>query len=250
MAAQQLFDVGGSFTDPDGVFHATFSGFRGLPAVTGAPYSADTVVDATQQSGRTQHIARDSKGRVRIEQPMSPAPSGVTVPTLVQIFDPVGGFDYILDNQNKVAHRIAVQTPAANEIGPGGGGVESGVPVGNTGITATIHVIHPNQPARSVEQLGTRTIEGVSAEGTRRTTTWPAGSQGNDHPLIDVMETWYSPELKAMVLSKTTSARNGDSTVKLTNISRAEPDAALFQPPPGYTIVDDRDSVTLNLKRQ
>jgi hypothetical protein len=37
--------------------------------------------------------------------------------------------------------------------------------------------------------------------------------------------------------------------MKLINISRAEPDAALFLPPPDYTMVEDKDTITLNLKR-
>jgi hypothetical protein len=165
-------------------------------------------------------------------------PSGEPVPTLIQIFDPVAGFDYILDEQNKVAHRVAVlASMVRDESGSG-----DARPVGDTGITASVQVIHPGQPRRSLEELGNRTIEGVAATGTRRTTIWPDGR-------TDVTETWYSQELKATVLSKTTSARNGDSAVKLTKISRAEPDAALFHPPADYKVVDDSDSVTLNLKR-
>jgi hypothetical protein len=96
----------------------------------------------------------------------------------------------------------------------------------------------PNSPAG----LGTQTMEGVIAQGTRQTTTWPPESQG-------FTETWYSPELKAMVLSKTIIVNDGESTLKLIHISGVEADPALFQPPPDYTIADDNDSVTLNLKR-
>jgi hypothetical protein len=238
VSGQQLFDRGGFFTDPDGVVHATFASFHGLPPVPGAPYSADVVVEHAGQSAPSQHVARDSEGRVRIERSM--LPSGEGVPTLVQIFDPVAGFDYILDDQNKVAHRIAVRT--VRQDSPGGSEDARRMPVGDTGITASAQVIHPNQPRRSVEQLGTRTIEGVPAEGTRRTTVWPDGR-------TDVSETWYSQELKAMVLSKTSNARGGDSAVKLTKLSRANPDALLFRPPADYKVVDAADSVTLNLKR-
>jgi hypothetical protein len=40
------------------------------------------------------------------------------------------------------------------------------------------------------------------------------------------------------VLTRTSDPRRGESTTKLTNISRAEPDPSLFQPPAGYEIVD------------
>jgi hypothetical protein len=41
----------------------------------------------------------------------------------------------------------------------------------------------------------------------------------------------------------------GETTLKLINITRVEANPALFQPPPDYVIVNDQDSVTLNLKR-
>jgi len=240
LSGQQLFDQSGFFT-ADGVIHATFTGFHALPSVTGAPYSADVVVGHAGQTTPSQHVARDSEGRVRVERPM--LPSGEAVPRLVQIFDPVAGFDYILDDQNKVAHRVAVRRGDLRGESLGGNDDARQMPVGNTGITASAQVIHPNQPRKSVEPIGTQTIEGVPAEGTRRTTIWPDGR-------IEVTETWYSQELKGMVLSKTTGARGGDSAVKLTNIIRGMPDATLFQPAPDYKIVDDQDSVSLNLKKQ
>src|SRR5271168_2476160 len=117
MAGQQLFDRGGFFT-ADGVIHATFAGFHALPTVNGAPYSADVVVEQKGQSGPPQRVARDSEGRVRIERAM--LPSGEAVPTLIQIFDPIAGFDYILDDQNKVAHRIAVLPGMVRDEGGSG----------------------------------------------------------------------------------------------------------------------------------
>jgi hypothetical protein len=39
--------------------------------------------------------------------------------------------------------------------------------------------------------------------------------------------------------------RSGEQTQKLINISRSEPDASLFQPPPDYTIVDEKADFTI-----
>jgi hypothetical protein len=78
------------------------------------------------------------------------------------------------------------------------------------------------------------------AEGSRTTVTYPIGAVGNDRPIISVSETWTSPELKTVVLSKNSDPRNGDSTTRLTNISRLEPDASLFQIPSDYEIVDQQ----------
>jgi hypothetical protein len=86
--------------------------------------------------------------------------------------------------------------------------------------------------------LGTRTIEGVTAQGTRTTRTIPAGEVGNEQPLVITSETWYSPDLKVLVLSKAEDPRIGVTTYRLTNISRAEPAASLFEVPAEYTVTD------------
>jgi hypothetical protein len=63
---------------------------------------------------------------------------------------------------------------------------------------------------------------------------------GNDRPFSTVNERWISPELKVTVLTKRTDPRNGDTTVKLVNISRAEPDPNLFRPPADYTVTENK----------
>jgi hypothetical protein len=90
----------------------------------------------------------------------------------------------------------------------------------------------------TTEKLGTQIIEGVVTEGERQTQTIPEGEQGNDRPILITTEVWTSPELKMVVLRKSSDPRSGETIMKLTNISRTEPDASLFQPPPDYTIVD------------
>ena len=95
------------------------------------------------------------------------------------------------------------------------------------------------------EKLENQIIEGVLAAGTRTTTTWPEGSIGNDRPIVSVHEYWRSVELKVPVLNKSSDPRSGERTEKLTNISRSEPDQSLFQPPPDYTIVDEKGSFTI-----
>jgi len=90
----------------------------------------------------------------------------------------------------------------------------------------------------NTEQLGKQMIEGVECEGTRTVTTIPVGAIGNERPIETVGETWYSLELRMMILSKRSDPRFGESTYRVTNISRSEPDAALFQVPPDYVVKD------------
>src|SRR5262245_17290353 len=91
----------------------------------------------------------------------------------------------------------------------------------------------------NTEQLAKQMVEGVECEGTRAVTTMPAGTIGNERPIETVYETWHSQELKMMIMSKRSDPRFGETSYRITNISRSEPDASLFQIPSEYTIVDN-----------
>jgi hypothetical protein len=94
--------------------------------------------------------------------------------------------------------------------------------------------------------LGTQTIEGVPAQGTRITRTIPAGQIGNVQPIVITTENWYSPGLKVLVMSKSNDPRMGETSYKLTNIQRSEPAPSLFQPPDDYTVRDQPGGVFIN----
>jgi hypothetical protein len=47
--------------------------------------------------------------------------------------------------------------------------------------------------------------------------------------------------LKIAVFTKDTDPCSGENTTILTKINLSEPDAALFETPPGHTIVDDKE---------
>lgn len=88
----------------------------------------------------------------------------------------------------------------------------------------------------SKEDLGTQTIEGVPATGTRVTITIPAGQIGNERPIEIVDERWYSKDLQAFVMTKHSDPRSGETVYRLTDISRTEPDRSLFQVPADYDV--------------
>lgn len=87
------------------------------------------------------------------------------------------------------------------------------------------------------EELGTRDFDGISATGTRKTTTIPAGAIGNERPIEIVYERWYSKDLGVTVYSKNVDPRFGEQTYRLTNINRSEPDPSLFNVPQGYKTI-------------
>jgi len=192
----------------------------GGKAVTGAPYSADEISEHVQTLKDGTHVEhppvtvkmyRDSAGRTRTERP-----------TLVTIEDPVAQvrYTFALNTADKVAHKESLQTPhAAPAPAPQHASTEPSA-----------------RPETTTEKLGRQTMEGVTVEGERRTTTWPAGSRGNDQPITMVDEVWKSPELKVAVLFKRNDPLTGEAARRLTNIVRTDPDPSLFHPPADYTI--------------
>lgn len=93
---------------------------------------------------------------------------------------------------------------------------------------------------KKAESLGNQTIEGVTAEGTRVTLTIPAGEIGNTLPIEIVDETWYSSEFQLVVMSKHRDPRSGETTYRLINLSRSEPDRSLFEVPADYTVQEGK----------
>ena len=143
------------------------------------------------------------------------------------------------DEKGIVAEKIAIEKAAAGgefrfemRTGPGGGpGPRIAAGPGGPGF-----VMMGGKKNTKKEELGKQTIEGVEAEGTRYVTTIPAGEIGNEQPIEMVFETWFSPELQAVVMSKHSDPRSGENTYRLTNINRTEPPHSLFEVPSDYTI--------------
>jgi TonB family protein len=108
--------------------------------------------------------------------------------------------------------------------------------------SGNIQVLAPSIPSQFMtdkakrELLGKQVIEGVEAEGVRLTFTIPAGAIGNERDMQIVSEQWHSPELQIVVMSRHSDPRTGETTYRLTNITRGEPGQWLFEVPSDYTI--------------
>jgi len=158
--------------------------------------------------------------------PMAAGPEN-TGRAVVMIDDPVAQTRYVLDPEKKIAR----QMPGFASRGAGAGaGFGRGKGAGRADANG-------ERPKPLEESLGTKTIEGLEAQGTRRTMTIPAGQIGNDQPIDIVTERWFAPALQAVVLQTMSDPRVGDRSFRLTNITRNEPAAASFQVPPDYTVV-------------
>ena len=215
-----------------------FEGYQAGPGgktVVSAPFSATFSTQTTQalsdgnqiQRSTTGTLARDSQGRTRRDMTLPVigpwAASGKIPPHVVFINDPVASTNYILQPDTKTARKMEIRKHSGQH--PNG---KFAPPPGSTGIERDKNI--------ATTSLGTQSVNGVQAEGTRYTRTIPAGVLGNEKPIVITTERWYSPELQTVVLTKRSDPRLGDTVTQLTNIQRSEPDATLFQVPSDYAL--------------
>ncbi|HEX4278049.1 MAG TPA: hypothetical protein VHZ74_21995, partial [Bryobacteraceae bacterium] len=86
------------------------------------------------------------------------------------------------------------------------------------------------------ENLGNQVIEGVTAQGRRTRQPVAAGAIGNERAFEVVNETWFSPDLRVMMMEKHSDPRSGDIVYRLTNVNRQDPDRSLFRVPKDYRV--------------
>lgn len=89
------------------------------------------------------------------------------------------------------------------------------------------------------EDLGEQVLEGVLARGSRQIRTIPAGAIGNERDIEIVDEQWYSPDIEAVVLTRSSDPRFGETTYRLVGVTRTEPPPDLFSVPQDYEVVND-----------
>ena len=246
-----------------GMGGARFLGAQpGMPGrvVKNAPFSAELVTETSQtladgnriKQTNTVRMYRDSEGRTRREQALKNlgglAPNS-NLPQLVFIHDPVAGADLALNPSNRTATR-SVRPQHGDGASPHMAGGEgrgpnpmmrgnSPAPDGTGNATGPqVRGMRRNNRNIKTEALGRQVIEGVQADGTRTTMTIAAGEIGNEQPIQIVSETWYSPDLQMVVLSKRSDPRSGETVVRMTNISRAEPPRTMFDVPADYKVTD------------
>jgi len=274
----RAFGVAG---DGDNVRFAWSSeAFEGKQPVKNAPYSATGVTELEQTLGDGNRIkqttksllARDREGRTRKELtlgavgPLAAGGDG----KMIFLQDPVSGTSYTLDAEHKVARKLPRPTelvlpriigkgkpieriehdegffnlpapPPGAPMGPGP--LPMMQPLGGLALS-----VKKLPPART-EDLGTQVIEGVRAQGTRTTSTIPAGAIGNERPIVSVSERWFSPELGIVVMSKHSDPRLGTTTYRLTDLVRNDPDPALFQVPADFSVKEEPGRTIRVLRR-
>ena len=111
------------------------------------------------------------------------------------------------------------------------------VAFGPATVKAVARAFGPSES--TTEDLGEQVLEGVLAHGTRETSTIPAGALGNERAIVITSERWYSADIDAVVSSKTSDPRFGETSYQLVNVVRAEPAPDLFAIPSGYELQAD-----------
>lgn len=234
-------------------------------SVPNAPFSAEAETEFTQVLGDgnrierrySSMIARDSQGRTRREEEIAlvgPLAVNGPSPRMVTILDPVAGYSYTLDERQRTAFRnpmALVKLQEAHERGSlskSTAGVMVGPETQMAWTSGKAQIAISPIPGQKLlagdvdaakittEMLGSRSIEGVMAEGTRTTSTIAAGAIGNVMPIEVVTERWYSRDLQMAVLISRKDPRSGDSVYRLRNIVKAEPSPDLFTIPSDYQV--------------
>ena len=220
----------------------------------------------------TVRIYRDGEGRTRREELATDG----TVRS-ISIYDPVAHTTYVLDPATRTARKSAIRVmmPAMQPLtdedkrkvetkiraeleasGRAGGRVALVAP-GEVPVQVAPEEIRRRQQVETIaigrgvlqpavkgtdvkneESLGQKLIDGVLADGKRVTTVLPAGSIGNQQPITVLSEQWFAPDLEILVMTRHSDPRTGETTYSLSNITRGEPAAGLFDVPPDYTIQD------------
>jgi len=232
------------------------------PPVKGAPYSAEAVNETIQTLADGNRIVqhssamqyRDSEGRERREE--------TSAMGAIFITDPVAGARYTLHPESKTAEKgpgavFNITTNAAGVRGGRSGGVNvaisgpgSGIPATNQFFFVTAGRIDTWSGDAKIEQLGNMFIEGVQAQGTRTTTTIPAGQIGNDKPINIVDERWYSPDLQMTIMTRHSDPRTGETSFALKNINRSSPPPNLFEVPADYTVKTGPMGQAIHIERR
>ena len=214
---------------PDGGTRETFASIF-IPSMPNAPFTATVNTEwvrlmrdgssITLKNHRV--IARDEAGRIYQERRYFVPDDGKRESTITQIeiSDPASHEQYICVPREQVCRlqRFFAPVPASTQIAD-----------------------TPKAQAPGDEFLGKQTIEGLETIGSRETHLIETGAIGNNSPLLEKREFWYSPQLGINLITKRDDPRFAtQQNFEVTGLALGAPDAMLFEVPKGYKVIDLR----------
>jgi hypothetical protein len=193
----------------------------------GMPISADT----------TDTIARDSAGKTYFEVSFSTASSsGNLGARSFQIIDPIKPIAFSWSEGSNAPNVVLVSHGSNPDTRDLKQRLDE-APWTEPGCFAWDKVDGQYQGGNfQRENLGTKTILGIEAEGILDTRVLLAGYEGYNETVTVTEERWYSSDLQIELLNIVDDPRVGRDTWELANIVRIEPSPALFRLPSGYSI--------------
>jgi hypothetical protein len=180
---------------------------------------------------RITKIARDAKGRTRIDTDLNPigAPADPRLVT-VHIYDAVSKADLTIFPWHQSAMRYE-DKPQRQPL-PGRRHAPIALEPDHLGLEGQ----SPPRFDTQREDLGAEVIEGMQLRHGRETSNYPPGSAGLKDAYTVVTDYWYSQELQSFVLVKQLGPLNSVQTLTLRNIRHENPDLSLFRIPKGYKV--------------
>ena len=206
-----------------------------IPSMPNAPFTATVNTEwirqlpdgsfITWRNHRT--VARDAAGRIFQERRtfVPEGGKGESIVTQIEISDPVAHELYICRASERVCRLESFSAPAA---------------ASRLAQVNQVNLATAGSASPGAENLGKQFIGGLETLGMRETTVLPAGSLGNNSPILTKREFWYSPQLGVNLISKLQDPRSGEQNFEVSDIAVGEPDAKLFEVPTGYKVLDLR----------
>jgi hypothetical protein len=170
---------------------------------------------------------RDSKGRTRLEWDMTPLDEPPKVGWFsIEIYDPTTRTSMHLQPSEKTASKA--HFPAADEK-PQHVCKASDFPQIDPKELANIVVPHVSQ-----KEVSHDIVDGMTVRHGRESVTFPHNSSAKNASYVT--DYWFSQELQAYTLVKRSGPGKSQQVIKLTGVTRAEPDPSLFAIPSDYAI--------------
>ena len=205
------------------------------------PLRAKIVVEHTDpnQSPATEtgQFYRDAAGRTRVE-----------IGSHIIITDPMARTRYDIDTEQHVAHKMPLPPGGPRGRGPGDAFMPPpppppppagahGPPA--NGLMPPPPPPRPDGPPPERKDLGTRQIEGLTAQGWEVTQQLPPRPDATGDNVTETTQTWVSEELKLPLVMESVVSDGHKHTRRFTEIQRhAAIDASLFTVPAGYEVVN------------
>lgn len=219
--------------------------------VAGLPFTA--VIDQrTHQAKTTDIIARDSKGRVYAEIHEFVSSYSNRQPKLlsIHIYDPNTRLNTLIDLRTHTARQNTLPNSPATAP-PYDWAQQSRYASAGRNVANA-----PASPNVKLKNLGIENLNGVQVQGYRRDVDLSPlvanvsprrrgrPTDFDQSAALDVIgftdEYWYSDELHINMLAKHDDWSDGERTITVTKLNRAEPSADLFEIPAGCKLLSGR----------